>query len=782
VLQHFLAVPESIPAAQDQLADLRALARRVAGRIGDVPSVRNAYWVRDLIPPRDQFAKLDRSIQLQRCLAEWGGFWQEKPEDAVALYRHLLSSAVFSYIHMTLWSRELERPALAGWTEEDRRRGPAVWHSFLQELAGSSDPRWQIEGKLLEISDVIPPQEARQGFTAIDGIVDAHGQMFVTNTVDLLYLDAGSANLLGARLGDGRVSPEKEELSRWYYRQFRPRLEKLRQAHLDYWNEQRRTRSFERQVRFLSEQAPLDQAELREIFPTPLPVYTPEQARELHPLLQAYRSNLTAGASPNDPRSPGWATLQSVEHMLDRALPRTPTAQTTAPRSPRPTPPNSVRPPPGLFAGVLPAPLLPPPAPTNLAQTRIVLVDQFIAMPSHQLLGQIRDEFRILGQRWRDNRLWLDCDYWARSESGAQVANVGTAVAYDLESGRWSVYPYQDGDNPRQQLARNSRTDSNRDCLFEVWKGALYVSERDAVRKCELGTESWRRLEIPIPARGLARLFVVGERLYATTGESIVEVLGADQFRLLASCRRRPTVSSLDALESLGEVSLFSGPAQALRAALAGKVYDWDGADWHMRYELQYAAVVDCGDYTLLRRTPLNSHGLLWLLQAGAAPKLCWRQELRRPGMPSAFAQAGSPRQGQAEALPAWPQTTDLPLGHAAVTGAQSVLYFIAEHSGFTNRNGTLLLEEKDGRHADLIRIDPSAPTPVVIPLRFDLGSGPLTSTSLEFRRGKLAGAAQFWIQSTPRSFLIGQTGLAGFWVVPISTVTAAAADLPVGR
>ena len=73
------------------------------------------------------------------CKVQWACFWQERPEDGVALYRELMSSPVFSYIHKDFWLHDLQTPRLAAWNENDRQRVPMVWNNFIRELAASTN-------------------------------------------------------------------------------------------------------------------------------------------------------------------------------------------------------------------------------------------------------------------------------------------------------------------------------------------------------------------------------------------------------------------------------------------------------------------------------------------------------------------------------------------------------------------------------------------------------------------------------------------------------------------
>ena len=102
---------------------------------------------------------------------EWGCFWQEKPEDAVALYREMMSTPVFCYLHTGLWCRDAQRPRLAGWNEDDRNRIPTIWNKFLTELDDSTNLLMRLEAKAFRLADADNPQEFNAPATNFFGTI-----------------------------------------------------------------------------------------------------------------------------------------------------------------------------------------------------------------------------------------------------------------------------------------------------------------------------------------------------------------------------------------------------------------------------------------------------------------------------------------------------------------------------------------------------------------------------------------------------------------------------------
>ena len=128
VLQSFYFASATVRQdSADKLAELRVQTRAVAEMILQTPSVRDSYFVGDRIATRDELAYTvgsydGREGNIFGCQMNWGGFWQERPEDVIEMYRRLMSSPVFCYLHGALWSRDLLQPRLVAWRDDDYQR------------------------------------------------------------------------------------------------------------------------------------------------------------------------------------------------------------------------------------------------------------------------------------------------------------------------------------------------------------------------------------------------------------------------------------------------------------------------------------------------------------------------------------------------------------------------------------------------------------------------------------------------------------------------------------
>src|SRR5208283_6186303 len=116
------------------------------------PSIHDSYFTNSQIASGFQVAG-DMALQeyhdIFSCELVLGCFWQDSPEDCIAVYKRLMQSPNFTVIHERLWFRNLINPPITAWNEEDRVRAPGVWQSFVSQLSSSSNLLYQLEGRSL---------------------------------------------------------------------------------------------------------------------------------------------------------------------------------------------------------------------------------------------------------------------------------------------------------------------------------------------------------------------------------------------------------------------------------------------------------------------------------------------------------------------------------------------------------------------------------------------------------------------------------------------------------
>lgn len=772
VLKYYNLFPQQGEAVADDVAGLRALARSVADMMAKSPKVQDSYFVGDRILTHDVLSgPMWGKGNLFDCEVVWGCYWQERPEDAIALYRQLMSSPVFTFIHQDLWSRPNRGPRLAAWNESDRQHIPVLWHDFMQELAGSPDVQHQLEAKAFAVMDAKSDEEKGRAFTNFFDSLTASRDALLAYNVEVLYLDWGAGNLVPS---GSLVTPLKEELDHVYRTKYRPILEDM---DLAYWNEvntghksasqaeSQNDPKFEQRKAYLKALTPYDFQEFARLFGSS--DFTRAQALELQPLMAAYIANMTAQAGQlsglQQSRIKGGIhfaafILQNMERKTsaEAAPPAMPPSTTIAIR-PAPAPQRMA----GQSA----------PLETAVPSANIISVTHFLELPSASVLrhNNRSSEFggdTIIAHQWVDDKLLLDLKCGAFEYSfNAQRQWTGTynvtypAVAWiDPQVGQWNVAICPEVDFSEENYIYYHTT------LFE---GELYTCNAGRIAKYDSASKSWRRLDVSDGNQ--YALFNVNHHLYAANNNTVFEIVdGGKASRLMASGRRQPPASALDSLD-LGTPAMFQGPAQSLRLAAAGRFFTWTGSDW--RSDGEVGPAVNSGPRPSVPngvasgglQAQILPDGVLFegstvsrLATENNSLEICLQQKIPGPrdyGLPSVLFQR--PQQRPQTSPPA-KTTWDLPatssLAGLVVTSHQPDLYVLRNHSDvqdIVNEQqhtivGTRLIP-RDGYHAELLCFISGQRWPLRLGLKFD-----------EVRGTPPLGKNQTWMLATPGGLVFG--------------------------
>lgn len=805
VLQHFHFVPKSQSPVADKLAELRALARFVAAWVSQFPSVRDSYWVGDRVATHDELGHtIGEDPNIFKCKVNFGCFWQERPEDCVALYRELMSSPVFCYIQKDFWIRKLQSPHLAAWNAEDRKRIPQVWSDFVNELSASTNVLLQMEAKALEFADAATDKEMEAASDALFTMMFANKEVFVTNNVELLYLEWRTGDLIREICGDVRT-PAKEKLSHQFYSEYLPRLEAMDR---DYWNKSREKikerdnlAKFEKQKHYLKNNTPYDSLEFSKTFS--FFQYSKAQAAELQPLLAAYKSNLIAQAEgktgQDKTRAQNSITrIGFLENDVRRVLEPPPApAKSNVPRTTN-LPPGLVatkstnRP---LATRIERPSVAETPKPQVEFSTNVLEVRRFYKIPLERLQTMYQSEkirdVSFSRPRVREGKLLLDlwCQY-----SKEEVMGIAIGLAEHSGSASLILNPRNESWDVILQTTNKLVFTNESNPYFETLQdlvnsellnGALYSVFKNEIRKFDLSSRHWQ--SFPFPTEKQVLLVTIGDHLLGANDEVIVEILnGGKNTRVLASSRRRPAASTLDSLDNFSSLILFPGPEGSIRASIKDKVYSWNGRDWKEDFALKLKSykqpevfadgiILDSGVYR-------QSLSLWWLPTDQSTAELCWQEEIRDPYIST----PGFGRHLQKTAnqpTPTWKSLSDLSLADAAVAPAQSNLYFFI--SCATNVTQILKADENASHHANLVCLDRGFAAPLVIPLKFNLNLGPFPGKLLDDKGRELFFRPEStWMVFTENSLFIGQEqenrfigggeSISGFWAIPRTEIDAA--------
>jgi len=778
VLQHFHFVPESQKSTADKLAGLRASARSVAEWISKSPSVHDGYFLGAGMITSDEGDKLYHTIgespNIFRCKVQWGCFWQETPEDGVALYRELMTSPVFSYIHDDFWLRDLQTPRLAAWNESDRQRIPTVWGNFVKELDDSTNVLLQLEGKAIALADAESENDMAVKFTNFFDFVFSNSDSLVLVGADML-VSTKTANWI-----------DEDELSRLFYTTYARKLETMNR---DYWNttlqgitSKSDFPAFEKQKQYLKDNTPFAPQEFVQLFMFGFRDYSKAQALEIQPLLAAYKAKLTGPIA-----MVGAAEVDQVASYVNSILNQpTPSPQPQLPRPQiQPQTPNA----PVVATVAAPAPVVaaaaavPPQTPVPEIPTNILSVNNFLKIPTNQIpksngAGFYEGDenpmnFRIVGSRWCEGKLVLDlryeCSIYASGFGSWQVKAVAAIFNPMNESWEIITYPYaiDDGGHPGWPVGA---------VRFEIYQGDFYYTDGDKIRKYNSKILQWETLNIP----GLngSQLFGIDGHLYAANNESILEIIdGGTGTHLLASTRRRPTVSILDSLDGLGSPILFSAGNHSLGVAIGTKVFLWSGNDWTSLFSLDFPKASSqteaFDDAIIFRFKSWDYSSMVWFWdKSESKPELMLYEKSHPPaGVTLGFATYPQP------AIPVWKQTGEDSLVKAGETFYKSNLFFLVDHVNvnYESGSGRWTATEKDGYQAKLLCFSREVPDPIIFPLKFDssLGQPPSQILSEQVIPEPWVNNAT-WMHFAGDKLYIGQQATLGIWSIPVSEIEKA--------
>ena len=819
VLQQFYFVPESQTAVANELAESRALARVVAAKIEQSPSIHDSYYSNIQMISAYQ-AHTDFYYQEYRdifsCELDWGSFWQETPEDCIANYKKLMESPNFIPIHERFWLRDLINPPLTAWKQENRARVSNVWKFFVAELDSCSNVCFQLEGRSLEMADAETDSAATNAFYNLTKIIYSNLDLFVTNAAMHPCLDWQVDDLVFSLESEGSpaghnshiITPVGESLRETIKSEFRPKIAAANQGYqdklamaaaqqvLEIKNQKAAAETqlaFEKQKQFLKEINPSKAFDFVGLFVFGFQNYSRSQALEIQPLLANYKTNITALWWR---RIRGDQVEGNVEHIIHPdvgMLPPPPEqiARTNG-KTPNPINPSTPtgRPPwlqlsgnqppfgqPGFSPNRRPDPATEPdiPAPDPLVSTNIITVKDFYPLPQQVMPGSEPHDFKFTGQRLIEGKLLLDFQYNAFDysfdkngnwQSSADKIFVGMAVFYP-NTRRWTVAVLPD------RFTEPVNFTSQQSIL---WRGNLYSSHAGKIQKYDSQKQAWQPAGFAIEG---GRFYNLDGLLYRADYNSIQEITeNGHATKVLASIERQPPVSSLDSQGALVNLTLFVDTQKNLCVAVHNKIFRWEGNDWH---EIGSATTsfmpVVFDDGILFSTDGFNARPAqisCFEMQSNLV-ELCLSQTAQEPGR-----RGFEPRRTDANTVPKplWKLPAELSLPNFSAAMWQSDLFLMADHSEKqdivaeergTRPDGTLevnhvvtgeTLMPKDGYDTALFCFSRDLPAAHELHLKFEASDSCPPMAGIEFRPGfAIPGAVanRAWMQFTTNLLLCGR-------------------------
>ena len=818
VLQHFHFVPASQPPVANELGELRALARKVAAKIEQSPAIHAPYFLDRQLTSADQ-AHADFSFGEYRdifsCELQWGVFWQETPDDCIAMYQRLMASPNFSSIHTHFWLRSLMNPPVTAWSEENRSRVLTVWKSFVADLNSNSNVRFQLEGRSLVLADAETDEAATNAFNNLKQTIYSNLDLLATNAAMSSCLNWQIEELIfsleaqGGPTGQGShvITPVGESMRQVLKSEFPKKIAAAKQVVQNQRAAAEKQSAFDAQIKFLKENTPYDPQVFVNMFMIGFKEYSREQAQKIKPLLAEYKKNLSVAQARI-----GEMQVRQIEENIERILnPVNPTASIQANRTAFNNPPaaplpsgNSqpTRPPwlqsPGPSSNFVrpgSSPNGPPeapaesevPAPDSLVASNIITERDFYPLPLDALPDEDTSEFIFTGQQLVEGLLVLDFEVMSMYAFKPSYAG---AALFDPATRHWQIAVIP------EPLVRETRNVFSHHST--IWRGALYSSNNGRVHKLNLQKNDWETNTLSM--LGNCQLYNLDGKLYAADYNTIQEITDDGRStKLLASLQRKPPLSSLDSQGALMNLALFTDAQKNLCAATHNKIFRWEGNDWH---EIGAAAtsfppsvfpegVIFPTDGFNLRparisrfHTQSNSVELCLLPPAQ-------KTELR--------GYQPRPTAASTNAKPLWKLPAELSLPNFSTALWQSDLFVMADHSEkqdlvaeehSTGPDGKLETSHvitgatfisQQGYNASLFCFSRDLPAADKILLQFEVGAGcPPMSGKQPNPNFSMSGGGdnRAWMQFTTNLLLCGRSATPanfkpGIWAVPWGQIAA---------
>jgi hypothetical protein len=154
ILQAYHFSMEARQGLEDQLAELRAMSRKIEAIARANPDVRRPFWnAASAGLDRNKIYRYLNGTNVVTQTAKYTAMFQDTPEGAIEVYRDLMQADAFPFLRLRFSNRTDKPPLVSAWNWADRERSFTVWDAFVRELLSSTNLFTQIEGRMLELRD-----------------------------------------------------------------------------------------------------------------------------------------------------------------------------------------------------------------------------------------------------------------------------------------------------------------------------------------------------------------------------------------------------------------------------------------------------------------------------------------------------------------------------------------------------------------------------------------------------------------------------------------------------
>lgn len=759
-LRYFYFTAEARAGQEERISVLRRLSQEITVGLERHPGL----------------ARVDTNNNLLAVKARDAAFWMDTPEQTLAQYRKIMEAGDWPrvrtrFLNVAHAERPLERinenvigavvlrdtrahadlasPCLAGWKWGDRKRCPALWSDFVDEVCQSTNVLFQLEGRYLRCSYSWSEDDYERNLKQLLDFAWDQRDALATATLDgelLCDLDT----LVNSRLNE--LSGERcKRIKETIWAKFEHDFSELGKQRA-----QRLAESKMRTERAVWLETRKDHLRTRGTFDFSFftlqllhQKYQPEEAKELLPLLLDYKVRLdSTNATTNTARRtplPHCLFVSRLEQELRDTISPPASNNVTAQAITKQQAQRVILPTTGTTD------------PHTLAFSNALHVSRFWKFPAKPDYPGRQRTPQLMTCCYRDGRLWMEV-------GGGRSYRDVDFVGVDLDTFRARVVEYN---NEKYDLPGQSVEGEGHQ--FEIHRGCLYLGLWDSVARYDLGTDEWK--PFPFPIAGRVRPVRLGDRLFFTSDSTILEYTAAGEFRLLASNRRKPPVTALDVIDHYGLPPLFQTAGGIVNACVGGRVFSLSTQtnDWQFTAAIPKSSydrffLFDDGIISTFVRT--SEEGELWAMRGNDVGfQLLFRQPARLSARLIPF-YALEPKTNPNTNTPCWNLPDDIRVAKFAPCLENDKLWLLAGTFNFqSDPVKQVQLKETNGWHILLFRFTPGEAEPIRIPLLLAFESTGLSDFSADMLLR--SSNKQVVFQSTPKGLVISCEFVPGFWFVP---------------
>jgi len=789
-LRYYYFAAEARSGQEATIEEAKTLCRTIAGMMENCPG----------------FADTDTNHTLLMVKARDAAFWVDTPEQCLPIYRAIVEAGQWPLVRQRFLnaaykevSPQLERqgytrveasdgmgssdsndsqelqanlanPCLTGWAWMDRKRCPAVWNGFINELCSSSQPLTSLEGQILRCSYSWSEADFERNLNQLLGIVRQQRDLIAAADLDGPLLD-DLRTLVNLRT-EALTKKCRARVDDQIWPDFQSVFAGLKTQYGDPEERRARLAMLEKQKDYLNTQTNFDFMSFAQVLS--IQDYRPEEARELLPYVTNYAARVVNKQSVDNgnrmalmqrkaeqEQAKYW--IGSLEDKLNKIISPAP-LETNAPASPHTVQANS----PVTEAGIpATSAIHHATAPSNFATTsrvgRPVNIGRFWTIPTPDGIednswGSMAsytyngNEYcpQIASCCYRDGKLWVEVRY-------DQFGFTGRADFFGIDLETFTAekveFDGEDGSLPNALYGNHSHT-------FEVLGSFLYLSLGNSIKRYSLQDHSWEQFSVP--ASGEITPIRLGNHLYFTTSTSILEYTADGSFQTLASSRRHPPVTILDGVDNYGAPQLFLANDGRLHAHVGDAVYVFltESNNW---FQLATRLEPDNSKYHP------SDDGFITL--SGQSPGEWWGMFSHMPAPESLFRQPPSPGLILNGFRPTIPVQTrwqlDIPGQVFCIQGDN--IWFLTGSPRF-QADASRHIQVVNDPKTSLVCFTSGEKQPITIPVKFESGGTTLMPAAV----GMLTNPSippwepKWTLQWTPQGLvMIAHAPLPGFWLVP---------------